>query len=145
MGLRAADIAEVTASGLFPNAAVAFRYSVEASEGLVFTVLVDDVPAGCFGATPDGVPWLLGTDLMITIPIQFIRESPLWVAFLNNIHPVMTNLVHVGNRHAYRWLKYLGAVFHEDHQIGGLTFRRFELCATPPPLPPSPPSQATQQ
>jgi len=132
VGLRAADVQEVTASGYFPNAAVAFRGSVELSKGFCFTVLIDGVPAGAFGATPDAVPWLLGTELMTSLPIHFLREAPLWVSLLNSVYPVLTNYVHVENTHAYRWLKRLGATFHEDHQIGGLTFRRFELCAIPP-------------
>lgn len=133
MGLRAADIVEVTASGYFPNAAVAFRGSVELSKGFCFTVLVDGEPAGCFGATPDAIPWLLGTDLMVSVPLQFVRESPLWVALLNSVYPVLTNLVHVENTLAYGWLERMGADFHEDHQLGDLVFRRFTLCANPQP------------
>ena len=131
VGLREADITEVTATGYFPNPAVAFRASVELSKGFCFTVLIDGVPAGCFGATPDAVPWLLGTDLMVSVPLQFVRESPLWIAMLNSIYPVLTNYVHVGNKLSYRWLRGLGANFHEEHHIGGLVFRRFTLCATP--------------
>jgi len=131
VGLRAADVVEVTASGIFPNAAVAFRASVELSKGVCFTILIDGEPAGAFGATPDAVPWLLGTDRLTSLPFQFVRESPLWISLLTSIYPTLSNLVHVGNTVSYDWLEALGATFHEDYQIGGLTFRRFELCASP--------------
>ncbi len=128
-GLRQQDVDELAAVGLLPVPALI--QSFNASWPHVFTILADGEPCAMFGVTPAGVPWMLGTDRMLTIPRDLIVQGQWWIEYLNRLHPVLENWVAVDNTVSVHWLKRMGFEFHETHVINNTTFRRFTRCVNP--------------
>lgn len=109
--MREADAIEVWLSArLTPYQAMksGFEQSVKA-----WTIMQDDTPIGMFGVSSvsvlgdTGVPWLLGTDQMLTIKRQFIRESARYLGEVLNLYPRLENYVHADNSASLKWLKWL--------------------------------------
>lgn len=89
-----------------------------------WTIMSRDKPIGMFGLASisllgdTGIPWLLGTDDMLKIRRQFIRESKSHVDFMLKVFPKLTNLVHVENLASIRWLKSVGFVLQDAIPAG---------------------------
>ena len=70
-----------------------------------------------FGATPVfeepgmGNVWLLGSDEIKDISIQFLRESRKWLGRVAGGYDVLCNVVHEENELHHKWLKFLGFSF----------------------------------
>lgn len=137
--LRAEDQEEVrAASGLEPGAALAF--AVAHSDG-VRVIILDGAIVGVFGvaeAPHSGVPWLLSTDALFSayaIRSLFSRLSmdarDQMLAKYNRLE----NFVAVKNRKSIRWLKWLGAEFHETTTLvdPNVKFIRFTFQKGGPP------------
>lgn len=137
-------MAELAAAGLTPLEAV-FQ-SVEASGSQSFTILADGVPCAVFGVVaaaqdpgppthdfavpeepqePQGIPWMLGTDLMLTIPRDLMVQGLYWIDYLNLLYPFLQNYVSDDNLVSVSWLQRMGFEFHEGYCINGTIFRRF--------------------
>lgn len=116
-GLRNADMLELIEANLAP--ALALSMGLAMSQPSAFTVTVDGVPAAMFGVCPDaryphanaGVVWLLGTDRLLKIRRQFLRESLRWIDDIASHYSVLGNSVHCDNLVHIRWLKWLGFTF----------------------------------
>ena len=130
--MREADTLEVwLSSHKTPHQAMSegFQRSVKA-----WTIMHDDVPIGMFGVScltllgHVGVPWLLGTNEMLKIKRQFVRESNRYIDEMLSMYPNLINYVHTENRASIRWLKWLGFSFEGPVAAGpeGAPFYRFE-------------------
>lgn len=116
-GLRDADMLELIEANLEPE--LALEMGLAMSQPHAFTVTVDEVPAAMFGVCPDprypdadaGVVWLLGTDRILNIRRQFLRESLDWIDEIASQYSVLGNSVHCANLVHIRWLKWLGFTF----------------------------------
>lgn len=98
-----------------------------------WTGLVDGVPACIFGVarrsliSPVGVPWLLATDLMDTVPRIVAKESRTYFKRIQAAFPVLENHVLAENVQTVRWLRWLGFDMEEPAPYGafGAPFIRF--------------------
>jgi hypothetical protein len=129
--LRPADRYEVLASmAIEPTRSLelAFEFSDQ-----VWTGTADDVPACMFGVScldplvGAGIPWLLGTDLVETHAIGFLRGSREIVAAMRREYMSLENHVDARNVRSIEWLRWLGFDIHEETPFGpfGAAFRRF--------------------
>jgi hypothetical protein len=92
-------------------------------------VLVDDIPVILFGCADNdsfGVPWMLATDDIKKIGIQFILGSQEYVNRWFEQYKLLTNYVHAHNKVSIRWLKWLKFNFLETVLVNGEEFIRFE-------------------
>lgn len=128
--LRAADVAEIEATGRDPVQALYESYRV--SKPHVFTIWIDKEPCGIFGAAQGpwlggGIPWMLGNEKLVSIPRQLIVEGRVWIDYLNSIYPHLENYVDARNSVSIRWLKAMGFVFPGEAVTlpHGQEFRRF--------------------
>lgn len=120
--MREADVIEVwLSSHKTPHQAVkeGFEMSVQA-----WTIIEDGAPIGMFGVSSVavlgnmGIPWLLGTDAMLTIKKQFVRESMKYLNELHKLYPRLVNFVHAENVASLRWLMWLGFDFEGPIKAG---------------------------
>ena len=130
--MRAADVTEVwLAAHKTPHQAMqdGFNMSVKA-----WTIMQDGVPIGMFGVSSvsvlgnTGIPWLLGTDAMLKIRRQFIRESMRYLDEVMALYPRLVNFIHAGNVQSLRWLMWMGFDFEGPVKAGpdGAEFFKFE-------------------
>jgi len=93
------------------------------------TVLVGDTPVAMFGSGPVeprvGSVWLLGTDGIEDISIQFLRESKYWLEHLYENYDLLFNYVDERNTVHIKWLKWLGFKFINRHEKFGVEKRPF--------------------
>lgn len=137
-GLREQDVKELAAQGHEPQEAL--ESAVAMSGCLSFTIYIDGVQAAIFGIAPQldtvglGAPWLLGSDRLLTVPRELVKEGRIWVDWFTRIFPNLVNYVDERNTVSIRWLKAMGFDFDgagflaEDQET---TFRRFSRCASP--------------
>ena len=130
--MREADVLEVWLAGhKTPHQAMqdGFNVSVKA-----WTIIENGEPIGMFGVSSVsilgniGVPWLLGTDGMLAIKRQFVRESMQYLDEVMALYPRLVNFVHVGNIQSLRWLMWMGFDFEGPIKAGpdSAEFFRFE-------------------
>jgi hypothetical protein len=74
---------------------------------MIWLIEVERIPAGCFGCGM-GIPWLLGTDNMSRIKIQFMKESREYVDRMKDRYSVLCNWVWEKNIPSVKWLEWLG-------------------------------------
>lgn len=82
------------------------------------TALVDGEVACIFGVAPyggslltdTGVPWMLGTELVVRHQRSFMRHAPGYIAQMLRTYPHLFNAVHARNVRAVRWLRRAGFV-----------------------------------
>ena len=93
------------------------------------TVLVGDEPVAMFGSgiVEEGVGavWLLGTDGIKDIKVQFLRESKYWLNQLYEDYDLLFNFVDERNEVHIKWLKWLGFTFLKRHENFGFENRPF--------------------
>ena len=111
--LRQADKDEVKASGGW-EPEEALRMSFEASEPCFAGLFGQGELAVLFGAAPVtdnvGAVWLLGTDLIETYPMSFLRWSKKFLPFIAEPYDLICNHVDARNTVHIKWLRWLG--FH---------------------------------
>lgn len=134
-GLRDADVAELAAQERNPEEALVGSW--EASKPHAFVVKSDGRPAAMFGVAqiPDmpfwGSPWLLGTDLILTIRRDFVAQSRAWVDYMNEVFPILANWVDGRNTVSRRWLEHCGFKFNGvTEPMGGTIFHYFQRTGT---------------
>lgn len=130
--MREADVTEVwLSSHRTPHEAMTEGF--EASV-IAWTIMEGDTPIGMFGVSSGsllgnmGTPWLLGTDAMLKIQRQFIRESMKYLDECHKLYPRLVNFVHTGNVQSLRWLMWMGFDFDGPIKAGpdDAEFFRFE-------------------
>ncbi len=130
--MREADVLEVWLAGhKTPHQAMqdGFNVSVKA-----WTIMEDGVPIGMFGVSSasilgnTGIPWLLGTDAMLKIKRQFLRESLPYLTGFFKLYPRLINYIHVDNVASLRWLRWMKFDFDGPVKAGpeGAEFFKFE-------------------
>lgn len=134
--MRAADRAEIAACGV-PDANEALQISLERSTW-AYCALVDGEVAAIFGIAPwgsligpMGVPWLLGSDLILRHRKLFVRMAPLYIERMRSVHPHLLNIVDSRNALAVRWLRRAGFTVHSPNYVAptGVLFHVFEMGA----------------
>jgi hypothetical protein len=65
-----------------------------------------------------GSPWMLTTGKLDKYYIQFLRGSRDWVVEANNKRNILVNYVHVENKLAINWLRFLGFSFLRELEYG---------------------------
>lgn len=135
--LRDADRREVFAGGGV-DALTALSASLRHSP-LAWTGWVGGEPAVLFGvARPSllagcGLPWLLGSDLLVRHQRAFLRRCPGYLERMRRGRLLLHNWVDERNLLARRWLAWLGFRFDPPAPFGrfGLPFRRFWIEGLP--------------
>ncbi len=129
--MRKADRDEVFASSR-KTPAQALAYSLRKSS-LAYTGMVDGRPEVMFGVgdinilAEIGAPWLLGTDAVEANSVAFLRRSVRWREQLLARYRVLRNLVDDRNTVSKRWLGWLGFKLFDPIEVGGYSFRLFEM------------------
>lgn len=133
-GIRDQDRDELVACA-HPDVLAALTLSCERATWAAVAI-VDGEPACVFGCSefgpslcPDGVPWMLGTDLVARHGRALQRYAPRYIAAMLRAYPRLVNLVHARNSVAIAWLRRLGFVIHEavPHPVTGEPFHLFEM------------------
>ena len=87
-------------------------------------VTVNDKAVAVFGCV-NGYPWFLASDEAFYNKTKFLKQSAhivtCWLKEFNYIH----NFVHIENKKAVKWLKFLGFQFHETVNVRGHDFIHF--------------------
>jgi len=128
--LRQADLDECLAShGVNGDQAILLSYN---NSTVTYVAEIDGVVICMFGVVKyadGGYPWLLGTDLMSTIPVTFLKQSRKYIYGFLKEFKHLENYVDARNSLSIQWLKWLG--FHmEDPKPYGMNqelFHRFTL------------------
>lgn len=130
--MRDADRAEIIAqTGAHP--AFALGATVGASDR-AWTGLIDGQVACIFGVRAAdefdgtvGVPWMIGSDLLVTHQRLFLRHCRECVSWMQGMFPVLENHVDARNSVAINWLRWLGfdILEAEPHGPYGLPFYLF--------------------
>lgn len=130
--MRDADALEVwLAAHKTPHEALreGFAASVRA-----WTIMRDGEPIGMFGVSSAsvlgniGVPWLLGTDGMLKVKRQFVKECGHYIDWMLSLYPHLVNYVHADNKPSIRMIKWLGFELEGPRPAGpeGADFFKFE-------------------
>ena len=141
--LRDADVLEVDASSNM-TAKEALYTGIKLSDPC-YTAYWCGKPLAIFGVFPFSMPeeaerfgsiWLLGTDMIDTMGLGFLRVSKGWVEELLQDYVGLCNYVDVRNSTHIKWLEWLGADFRDPEPYGpyDLPFKPFYLmntCVTP--------------
>lgn len=81
-----------------------------------------DVICGMFGVQgqkgKDATVWMLASDEIEEIAIPFLRQNKAVINFINQLHPVLHNVVDVRNELHIKWLKWCGFTFINKQNIG---------------------------
>lgn len=82
---------------------------------LAWTCFVRGVPAFMWGVarkgsliSETGAPWLLGTNAILDVRREFLKQSRAYVERMQERFSRLENHVHAGNRLSIRWLKWCG-------------------------------------
>ncbi len=129
--MRRADREEVEAlSGRSPREVLveSVERSASAWAGLAdgdLVCLFGVVPLSLVGVT--GIPWLLGSDAVVTYGRPFLRRNHSYVRDMLRDYPVLTNVVDARNAVSIRWLRWLGFKMGAPTPMGvqGLPFIPF--------------------
>ncbi len=93
------------------------------------TILAGDTPVAMFGAgfvEPGvGMGWLMGTDGIHDIPMQFLRETKYELEQLHDTYEMLFNYVDERNTVHVKWLRWLGFKFINRHEQFGVENRPF--------------------
>lgn len=132
--LRAQDLAELNAAGWTdPRRALTESVRISRWSGVA---VVEGAPAAVFGCAehgsmlaPDGVPWLLGTEVVARHSRVLQRYARAYIAAMLAEYPRLINTVHADNTVSLRWLRRLGFRVHAPVAVPprGAMFHPFEM------------------
>lgn len=76
-----------------------------------------------------GIPWLLGTDRLVSAARDVVLHSRRYVARMRERFPLLANMVDARNRVALRWLRWCGFCIGQARPFGpfGLPFHPFHM------------------
>jgi hypothetical protein len=105
-------------------------YAAHTPDGLAAIFGLAPLP-GTSVLDPRGVPWLLGTDLIVKHRRALVRLAPGYIRRMLGTHPHLVNLVHARNTMAVRWLQSAGFELGpaQPIRLTGEPFRYFEMRA----------------
>tara|TARA_R110002051_G_scaffold116198_1_gene189403 strand:+ start:410 stop:877 length:468 start_codon:yes stop_codon:yes gene_type:complete len=123
--LRVDDMLEIIGLDQHPWTAVSF--SAKISDKAYTIATHDDRMVGMFGVSSTHVPavgciWMLGTDRVRPIRLDFVKNCKYWVGELMGDHRCLINKVSTSNKISMRWLKWLGAEFLREQPKGYFEF-----------------------
>ena len=131
--MRQADVEELRATGLQDVEGSILR---SVNESTLCRTATADGAVGCiFGVVPfgegEGVPWMLGTDLVTKHQRVLMRMCRPYITNMLLAYPHLFNYVHAENQAAKRWLKCVGFVLQTAVPYGGqgALFHRFDMRA----------------
>ena len=132
--LRSEDINELKALGRTSETTLINSFK---QSHLVWVGMFEDKPFCVFGVaaktllSSTGYIWLLGTDDMKDkrIALQYLYGCKDYFKEMFKFYDVLINYVHVENKTAIKWIKWLGAKLYkpESRGINGEKFIKFEL------------------
>lgn len=130
--LRPYDILECRATGFEPIDAL--LYALENDNETYTVVLPDGTPIAMFGigrpiGKAEAYIWLLGSDKVQSVGLQFLRECRAIVQWMVEPYGYASNYVYAGYDTSVRWLKWMGATFTELRELCGVPFYKFTLTA----------------
>ena len=131
--MRIADVNEVWSSHRHTP-----LQSLEASfktSSLIWTMEHVGNPVVMFGVASGGAlsdtgyPWLLGTDLMYKVTLEFLRYSRYYVNKMLRMFDVLENWVDIRNDKSVRWLQWCGFQLEKPEPWGfdNLLFSHFTM------------------
>ena len=129
--LRIADELEVrAASGISGYEALCKSLNIST---IAWTFFLDGVPAGMGGVASAsmlsrvGVPWMMGTDVIRTARVEFVRTSKRYLCMIQSQYDVLHNWVDARNEESKRWLIRLGFNLSpaEPYGVAGAPFHYF--------------------
>jgi hypothetical protein len=126
IGFRAADNHEcLIATG--DLAAVQCYKALEMPEAITLSIMNEGYPVGMFGIAPfsevgvppgAGVLWLLGSEGIKEIKVDFLWQCRDWVNWLQTHYPFGFNFVHTKNTAALKWCEFVGFQFEGEFMYG---------------------------
>lgn len=126
--LRQQDVAELEALG-FTNLHHVVHWCVHES-AWSWAASIDGNLVCIFGVSPEGAPWMLGTDLVKTHRRILARESRRYIREMLRDYPRLVNRVHAANTVAVAWLRRAGFTLHPaTPEPNGEMFHTFEMSA----------------
>ncbi len=134
--VRQADLDEIeAASGMLGEAPLEALVKSLTASGSPKTGLIDGEVVCMFGVATNtllsvrGCPWLLSSDLLIDHAKPFLRRSREYVNSLKEDYMYLCNFVDARNKHAIRWLEWLGFDILPTQAYGpyGIMFHPFEM------------------
>tara|TARA_Y100000592_G_C5375204_1_gene270592 strand:+ start:403 stop:840 length:438 start_codon:yes stop_codon:yes gene_type:complete len=126
--LRRGDYEEIEALGEKPFEAIMDGYLYGQTK-----VACLDKPICIFGVTdhgPAGQIWMLGTDDIRKVPVEFCKKSKQIVDEYQQQYEVLWNIIDCRNTGNIAWLKWLGFEFGDpfNHGPAGYQFMEFSRC-----------------
>ena len=129
--LREADLQEVQACGVQPLEALQMGFLASRWCFTAFPDVGEDRPILRFGVgdfpqeSGTGIIWLLGSDDILKVSHEFLRESKWWIKTFQDHYPILTNCVDARNVVHIKWLKWLGFRAIKMHAEYGVEKRPF--------------------
>lgn len=131
--MRAADVNEVWSSHRHtPEMALTHSFL---SSAVSWTIVYENEPVAMFGVSvtsllsKTGVPWILGTDKIKDVYVEFLRHSHYYVGQMLKHRTALYNFVDARNIVSIRWLKWCGFKMLDPIVFGfdGLNFYPFVM------------------
>ncbi|WP_322996963.1 hypothetical protein [Castellaniella sp.] len=72
-----------------------------------------------------GVVWMVGSNLLVQHPVEFLRASRLWLDERHGHYPILTNRADARNAQHLKWLRWLGFRFLQIVEPWGAEGRPF--------------------
>ena len=89
-----------------------------------------DDPVAMFGVVPSdeqsGIVWMLGSNLLLDIKQVFLKQCKQEVIKLNNIYPLLYNIIDSRNTLHIRWIKWCGFKIIGKTMVNNIKF--YEFC-----------------
>ncbi len=126
--LREADKREVETLGLTSEKALCVGYL----QSSICRTIVNghDDPVAMFGVVPSdeqsGIVWMLGSNLLLDIKQVFLKQCKQEVIKLNNIYPLLYNIIDSRNTLHIRWIKWCGFKIIGKTMVNNIKF--YEFC-----------------
>jgi hypothetical protein len=92
----------------------------------------DGTPVAIFGVTKVshffGAVWMMGTNQIKDIHMDFIRHCRSWIPVLHEKYPLLGNVVYAKNDIHIKWLKFMGFRFIKKHKsLGNMDLPFYEF------------------
>lgn len=121
IGLRAEDAEEIYAYGGTPEQML---YESLHNSTLAWSIMDDGHCIGMFGVgakntlSLTGIPWLLGSDGIKKVWLQFLKQCRFYLDIMNDIYPVLENWVDAKYETSLKWARWLGFTVDDPMPYG---------------------------
>lgn len=121
--LRQADINALTALGSTTLNSLLDGYL---SSDECYSTYINNQVAGVFGFNKKyNCIWFLGSDLIDTVPKEWIKTGKKYINHFLELSPVLKNTISLDNKLHIKWLKRMGARFSAPYLINNTYFQDF--------------------